>query len=401
MTAWRYVAVDTRGNRHRGEMEAEHARAVRARLREQGLLAEEITTRDAPTTSVLTSGRRVPPLALALFSRQFSTLLLAGLTIERALAALVEEQGPDRLRGVLLSVHQDVLAGHGLGQTLQRHARAFPRYYAAIVQAGEEAGALPQVMAKLADYLERGQAMRQKVGMAMIYPLVVMVVASLVVGVLLTYVVPQVVSVFEQSRQALPWLTRSLIVVSDFFRETWWLGLILLLGGAVLARYLLAIPAMRLTWHRFLLRLPVVGGLRSGLASARFANTLSVLVGSGVPIVNALGHAGAALDDEVFREATAQAAVRVSEGQSISRALKQTGVFPGMLLHLVASGEASGELSRVLEQAARQQELSVETRLSALTALLEPLLILVMGGVVLIIVLATLEPIIEMNRLVH
>jgi general secretion pathway protein F len=400
MTAWRYVAVDAHGTRCRGELEADHPRAVRARLREQGLLPEEVAPRDAPSSGVA-GGRRVPALALALFSRQFATLLTAGLSIERALAALVEQQEPDKVRAVLGSVHQDVLAGHGLGQTLSRHARAFPRYYAAIIQAGEEAGALPQVMERLAAYLERGQALRQKVGVALIYPAIVILVACLVVGVLLTYVVPQVVAVFEQSRQSLPWLTRALIVVSDFTRETWWIGLLLLLAGGFIARHLLAIEAIRLNWHRFLLRLPVIGSLRSGLASARFANTLAVLVGSGVPIVNALGHAGAALDDEIFRKATAEAAARVREGQSISRALKQTGVFPGMLLHLVASGEASGELARVLEQAARQQELTVETRLSALTALLEPLLILVMGAVVLVIVLATLEPIIDMNRLVH
>jgi general secretion pathway protein F len=190
-------------------------------------------------------------------------------------------------------------------------------------------------------------------------------------------------------------------VVSDLARETWWIGLILLVAGGFVARHLLAIELIRLRWHHFLLRLPIIGSLRSGLASARFANTLSVLVGSGVPIVNALGYAGAALDDEVFRRATAEAAARVREGQSISLSLKQSGVFPGMLLHLVASGEASGELARVLEQAARQQELSAEARLSALTAVLEPLLILVMGAVVLVIVLATLEPIIDMNRLVH
>ncbi|MGA7179384.1 MAG: type II secretion system inner membrane protein GspF [Thiobacillaceae bacterium] len=400
MTAWRYVAVDARGARHRGELEADHPRAVRAQLREQGLLPEEVTPRDAPAQSG-TGGRRIPALALALFSRQFATLLVAGLSIERALAALVDQQDEDRVRSVLSSVHQDVLAGHGLGQTLARHTRAFPRYYGAIVQAGEEAGALPQVMERLASYLERGQALRQKVGVALIYPIIVTVVACLVVGVLLTYVVPQVVAVFEQSRQSLPLLTRAMIVISDFARATWWIILILLAVGAVAARYLLTIPEVRERWHRFLLRLPIIGRLRTGLASARFANTLAVLVGSGVPIVNALGHAGAALDDEVFRRATAEAATRVREGQSISRALKQSGAFPGMLLHLVASGEASGELARVLEQAAAQQELSVETRLSALTALLEPLLILVMGGVVLMIVLAIMQPIIDMNSLVH
>jgi general secretion pathway protein F len=400
MSAWRYVALDAQGNRQRGELEADNPRAVRARLREQGLLAEEVVPRDAASSGG-TTDRRIPALALALLSRQFSTLLLAGLNIERALAALVEQEDSERMRGVLASVHQDVLAGHGLGHTLARHTRAFPRYYAAIIQAGEEAGALPQVMEKLAVYLERGQALRQKVGVALIYPIIVTLVAFLVIGVLLTYVVPQVVTVFEQSRQTLPWLTRALIAVSGTVRETWWIGLLLLIAGGFTARHLLAITAMRLRWHQFLLRLPIIGTLRNSLATARFANTLSVLVGSGVPIVNALGFAGAALDDEVFRSATSQAAARVREGQSISGSLKQGGVFPGMLLHLVASGEASGELARVLEQAARQQELAAEARLAALTAVLEPLLILVMGAVVLVIVLATLEPIIDMNRLVH
>ncbi len=399
MTAWRYVAVDAKGTRHRGELEADHPRAVRARLREQGLLTEEVAPRDAP--SVGGGDRRVPALALALFSRQFATLTAAGLSIERALSALLEQQEADKLRSVLGSVHQDVLAGHGLGQSLARHPRAFPRYYAAIVQAAEEAGALDQVMERLAGYLERGQALRHKVGVALIYPAIVTLVAFLVVGVLLTYVVPQVVAVFEQSRQALPWLTRALITVSDLARSTWWIVLLLVVAAGFVARHLLRIESIRLRWHRFLLPLPVIGRLRSGLASARFANTLAVLVGSGVPIVKALSYAGAALDDEVFRKATTEAAARVREGQSISRALKQTGVFPGMLLHLVASGEASGELAKVLEQAARQQELTVETRLSALTALLEPLLILVMGVVVMVIVLATLEPIIDMNRLIH
>lgn len=400
MKAWRYVAVDAGGTRHHGELEAEHPRAVRARLREQGLFTETVTPRDAPSADGQ-GDRKVPALALALFSRQFSTLIAAGLSIERALAALLEQQEVERLRAVLDSVHQDVLAGHGLGQSLSRHPRAFPRYFAAIVQAAEEAGALDQVMEKLATYLERGQALRHKLGVALIYPAIVTLVAFLVVGVLLTYVVPQVVAVFEQSRQALPWLTRALILVSDLARATWWIGLLLVLAGAYAVRQLLRIEAVRLRWHRFLLTLPVIGRLRVGLSSARFANTLAVLVGSGVPVVKALSYAAAALDDEVFRAATVDAAARVREGQSISRALKQGGVFPGMLLHLVASGEASGELSRVLEQAARQQELSVETRLSALTALLEPLLILVMGVVVLVIVLATLEPIIDMNRLIH
>jgi len=401
LTAYRYIALDAQGARHQGVLEAEHPRAVRARLREQGLLAEEVAAKDAPAGEGRWLLGRVSALELALFSRQFATLLAAGLSIEKAVAALAEQPEQANLRLALNEVREDVRGGHNLAAALERQPRAFPRYYAAIVRAGEEAGALSAVMERLAAYLERGQALRHKVGMAMIYPAIVTLVACLVVGVLLAYVVPQVVAVFEHSRQSLPWLTRAMIALSDLLRATWWLILPALAGAGFVAARLLAIPALRLRWHRFLLELPIVGRLRSGLATSRFANTLAVLVGSGVPVVNALQHAGAALDDLVFRRAVAQAAGRVSEGLGISRALREAAVFPALLVHLVASGEASGELARVLEQAARQQELTVEARLGALTALLEPLLILAMGGVVLLIVLATLEPIIEMNRLLH
>ena len=401
MTAFRYVAVDAAGVRRRGVLDADHVRAARARLREQGLLPEELVPRDAPGADTNLFGRGIPALELVLFSRQFSTLLSAGLTIERALAAMTEQSDQARLRAVLARVREDVMAGHHLAGALELQPRAFPRFYAAIVRAGEEAGALPAVMERLADYLERGQGLRHKVGMALIYPLIVTCVATLVVGVLLTYVVPQVVTVFEHSHQALPWLTRAMIGLSDLVRATWWALLLLATGAAFGAWRLLRVQAIRLRFHRFLLGLPVIGRLRVGLATSRFANTLAVLVGSGVPVVSALHHAGAALDDEVFRLGVTEAAGRVREGMGISRALRESGAFPPMLLHLVASGEASGELSRVLEQAARQQELTVEARLSTLTALLEPLLILIMGGVVMTIVLATLEPIIEMNRLLH
>ncbi|MDP2834095.1 MAG: type II secretion system inner membrane protein GspF [Pseudomonadota bacterium] len=401
MTTYRYSAFDAAGKHRSGELEADSPRAARAHLREQGLLPRTLGARDAPASTRRFATARVSSGELALFSRQFATLLHAGLTIERALAALLEQPEQNALRAALTAVREDVLGGHALGAAFARQARHFPRFYAAIVQAGEESGALPGVMERLADYLERGQALRQKISTALVYPAIVAVVACLVVGVLLTYVVPQMVSVFEHSRQALPWLTRAMLAISDFLRATWWAWLLLPAGGAVLARRLLAIEALRLRWHGFLLGLPLLGSLRSSAASARFANTLAVLVGSGVPIVKAFAHAGAALDDRVFRRAVENAAGSLREGMGISRALRQEAVFPGLLLHLVASGEASGELARVLEQAAKQQEASVETRLTTLTALLEPLLILAMGGMVMLIVLATLQPIIEMNHLLH
>jgi general secretion pathway protein F len=405
MTAFRYSARDAGGNRREGEVDAESPRAARARLREQGLLTETLAPRDAPRAGpgagIGFARPRVGSAELALFSRQFATLLEAGLTIERALAALLEQPEQQALRLALSAVREDVLGGHALGAAFLRQERHFPRFYGAIVQAGEEAGALPRVMERLAEYLERGQSLRQKIGTALVYPAIVAVVACLVVGVLLTYVVPQMVSVFEHSRQELPLLTRIMLGLSDFLRATWWAWLLLLAGGAVLAKYLLAIEALRLRWHGFLLRLPLLGPLRSGVASARFANTLAVLVGSGVPIVKAFAHAGAALDDLVFRRAVERAAESLREGMAISRALRQEAVFPPLLLHLVASGEASGELPRVLEQAAKQQEATLESRLATVTALLEPLLILAMGGMVMLIVLATLQPIIDMNRLLH
>jgi general secretion pathway protein F len=397
VSSFRYTAVDAQGARQQGTLEAEHARAARAQLRERGWLpevVEELQSRERRGLS-----RRVTSADLALFSRQFATLLAAGLSIERALAALGEQAEVGALSEALKETHRDVMAGQPLAVALERQGKAFPRFYPAIVRAAEESGALPQVMERLAGYLERGQALRHKVMLALIYPLVVSVVALLVIGLLLTYVVPQVVTVFEHAHGQLPLLTRIMIALSDGLRATWWLLLATLVAAIAAARAALKQPAVRLAWHGWLLKLPLIGRLRVGIATARFANTLSVLVGSGVPVVTALSQSAAALDDAQFAAAAAQAAERVRQGMAISRALREAGHFPPMLLHLTASGEAGGELARVLEQAARQQELMVETRLSALTSLLEPLLILVMGGVVLLIVLATLQPIIEMNQL--
>jgi len=401
MSRFRYVAFDAAGRRRRGEIEAEHFRAARTRLREMGLLPETVHTRDASERAVGLLSRRTSILELAVFSRQFATLLKAGLPIEKSLAALADQPEQASLRSVLDKVREDVLAGHNLASALERQPRAFPAYYAAIVRAGEEAGALPTVMQRLADHLERGQVLRHKVGAALIYPTIVSVVAFLVIAVLLTYVVPQVVAVFEHSRQSLPWLTRILISVSDAARASVWIVLLGIVVASFLAARLLALEPVRARWHRFLLDLPMIGGLRKGLSTARFANTMAVLTASGVPVVLALQHAAAALDDLVFRQAVHWSSLRVREGMGISRALREAGAFPPLLVHLVASGEASGELPRVLEQAARQQEMAVEARFAALTALLEPLLILIMGTVVLVIVLATLEPIIEMNRLLR
>lgn len=401
MSGWSYVAVDADGRRQSGKIEADDPPAVRARLREMGLLPEVVEARGLHATNLAYRGGRISAGQLAMFSRQFATMLSAGLMIEKALAVLAEQPEQEQMRAVLNHVREDVVAGHNLAAAMERQPRAFPRYFCAIARAGEETGALPVVMVRLAEYLERAQAIRHKVGIALIYPAIVTVVAFLVVGILLTYVVPQIVTVFEHSRQSLPWLTQAVIMLSDLLRSTWWALLIVVVIAALAARHLLQLEPVRYRWHLFLLTLPVIGRLRSGMATARFANILAVLVGSGVPVVKALGYAGASLDDLVFRQGVEVAIASVREGVGVSRALREAGPFPSILLHLVASGEASGELPTVLEHAARQQEQIVEARLATLTALLEPLMILSMGVVVLVIVMATLEPIIEMNRLVR
>lgn len=400
MTTFRYVALEVSGAQRRGRLDADSARAARGLLREQHLTPIEVHAETPAAARTFTWRRHLPGAELALFTRQFSTLVAAGLTIEGALSGLLEETPDGVLRQNLVAIREHVLGGHSLGQAIES-SRSFPTYYAAIIRAAEETGALPQVMLRLADYLERGHTLRHKVGLALVYPAIVTVIASLVIGILLTYVVPQIVSVFEHTQQNLPVLTQIMIFLSAFMRKTWWLWLAGGIFAGIAGQRMLRVPSVRLAWHRFLLDLPIIGRLRSGVATARFTNTLAVLIGSGVPVVKAMQHTAAAQEDRVFQTALEQAASRIREGMSLSRALKETTVIPPLVVHLIASGEASGELVRVLEQAARQQEIATEARLSTLTALLEPLLILLMGGVVLLIVLATLEPIIEMNRLMR
>lgn len=401
MTLWAWQAVNAAGQARSGRIEAESAAEARGKLRTEGLLASAIkpdTRRSGSGVSWRLSRNGVSSADLTVFARQFATLLRAGLTVEQTLAALQEQSDDDALRQAIAALRMDVLGGHGLGQSFLR-SQAFPRHYGAIIEAAEAAGALPVVMERLADEQEASHALRSKIIMTLTYPLIVSIVAFAVVGFLLAFVVPQVVSVFARNEQALPMLTQIMIALSGFVTATWWIDLLLLAGLSTAAAVALRQPAIQLRWHAWLLKLPVIGTLRSAFATARFARTLAILVGSGVAVPRALEQAGATLSDRVFQQAVGQVAVRVREGVAIHRALAETRVFPGILLHLVASGEASGELARTLEQTGIQQARLMEARLAVLTALLEPVLILLMGGAVLLIVLATLEPLIEMNRI--
>ncbi len=401
MAAFKYTALDTAGKEHGGLLEADSARAARAQLRERGLLPLEIDSVAAPRQGSSVLARGLPRAELVMFTQQLATLLDAGLPLERALAAIAEQSEHPRTRAVLAQIRSDILEGKSLAQALAGAPAVFNSLYRSLVQGGEQSGHLGQVMAKLAHYLDQRQHTQQKVALAMAYPAVVTVVALLVVSGLMAYVVPQVVSVFAQSKQTLPLLTRMLVASSHFLRD-WGVVLLLLIVAATAALWrMLQVPALRRAWHGQLLRLPVIGRLLQALNTARMASTLSILVGSGVPLLTALDTARGIVSLIPMQDAIADTASKVREGMALSRALGSTRQFPPVLIHLIGSGEASGRLADMLDRAALQQQQEVERKLATFTTLMEPLLILVMGGLVLLIVMAIMMPIIDMNQMVR
>ncbi|WP_028993634.1 type II secretion system inner membrane protein GspF [Azonexus hydrophilus] len=402
MSSFRYRAITPDGREVAGVIDADSARQARGNLRQQGLAAYEVVAAGSETsTGVRLPSPRLGNTALMLLTRQWATLLAAGIPVEQALAALIEQSEEVATRTLLTSIRDELRAGHPLHRALAKHPRSFGSLYCALVAAGEQSGQLDRVMLRLADNLESSGALRQKVLQATIYPALVVLVASAVVAALMLYVVPQVVAVFQSGKQTLPLLTRLLIATSDLLRLTW-PGLLV---GAVIAAW-----SARGAWRRDsfrqalqgrLIRLPVVGKLAVAFDSARLAQTLAILVGSGVPLLTALQAAGAVIWLLPLRQALATATTEVREGASLQRALGRSRQFPPLLVHMIGSGESSGQLGDMLDKAARQQNDEVAARLGTATSLLEPLLILGMGGIVLIIVLAILQPIIEVNQLLH
>ena len=401
MAAYKYSALDAAGKEQRGLLEADSARAARAQLRERGLLPLEVDSVAAPKVGHSILARGLPRAELVMFTRQLATLLDAGLPLERALAAITEQAEHPRTRAVLAQVRSDIMAGKSLAQSLAAAPAVFNGLYRSLVQGGEQSGHLAQVMNKLADYLDQRQHTQQKVALAMAYPAVVTVVALLVVGGLMAYVVPQVVSVFAQSKQTLPLLTRMLVATSDFLRDWGWLLLLAIVAISAGCWRLLQIPALRRRWHGRLLKLPVLGRLLQALNTARMGSTLSILVGSGVPLLTALETARGIVSLIPMQDALTDSMNKVREGMALSRALASSKQFPPVLIHLIGSGESSGRLADMLDRAAQQQEQEVERKLAIFTTLMEPLLILFMGGMVLMIVMAIMMPIIDMNQMVR
>ncbi|AVZ79318.1 type II secretion system protein GspF [Zoogloeaceae bacteirum Par-f-2] len=400
MTAFRYRALDAEGRETAGVIEADSSRGARSQLRERKLFPLEVVSVSA-AGSALSVRHRLKEMELVLLSRQWATLLAAGLTIEQALVALIEQAEQDATRQLLSGVRSEILAGHSLRAALDRFPAAFPAIYRASVAAGEKSGQLARVMDQLATYLERRLALRQKTQHALLYPAIVAGVALLVVIGLMTYVVPQVVTVFQQGRQELPLLTRAMIHVSALLRDWGWLMLVALAASGLGFALLLRERSIRRAWHAMLLRMPLLGRHLRVLDATRFASTLSILAGSGVPLLAAL-EAGREVTERLpVQDAIREATERVREGQSLSKALASVRVFPPLLIHMIASGEATGRLDELLERAARLQQQELENRVAVLTSLLEPVLLLGMGGIVLLIVLAVMQPIVEINTMLR
>ncbi|MCW8919203.1 MAG: type II secretion system inner membrane protein GspF [Gammaproteobacteria bacterium] len=404
MGAFEYRALDPRGREKAGVLEGENARQIRQQLREQGLSplsVEEVAQRETRERQGFSLRRGISATDLALITRQLATLVRAALPLEECLQTVARQSEQPRLKSMMLAVRSRVMEGHTLADGLGDFPHVFPELYRTTVAAGEQSDHLEVVLERLADYTEKRQQMRQKIMLALFYPVILTVVALLVTGGLLTYVVPQVVQVFDNIGQELPWLTVTLIALSDFLRS-YGLWLILLLGlllGVFIS--LLHRETVRFRWHRLLLHLPLIGRLGRGLNTARFARTFSILTASGVPVLEAMRLSSEVIGNLPMRGAVGEASHRVREGSGIARALEKSRYFPPMTLQLIASGEASGKLESMLERAADNQERELETVIAMVMGMFEPILILVMGGVVLVIVLAILLPIFDLNQLVH
>lgn len=406
MTAYRYRALNPGGKLVRGVLEADSERHVRVQLRTQKLRPIEVQSAARAEAANSSLRQRFLPTRikgadLALLTRQLATLVQSNLPLADCLQAAAEQSRRPRIKAMLLQIRSRVSEGHTLAYAMAEFPLAFNEMYRAMVTAGEHAGFLGPVLEQLADYAERRQHSGQQLRMAMIYPFILLAVAVAVIIALMVFVVPELIGIFSQSNRELPTLTVVLIAASDFFSTySLWLLVGLVLAGVAMRR-LLRNPRRKMTWHALLLRLPGISGLLIALDTARFASTLSILMASGVPLLEALRIAGQVLVNLVLRAESEDVALRVQEGSSLSRALASAGHFPPMMVHMVASGESSGSLEDMLERSANNQERELEMTLGTVMGLFEPLMVVFMGGMVLLIVLAILLPIFDLNTMVR
>ena len=421
MAAYHYTALDASGRQKKGVDEGDTPRHVRQQLRNKGWTPLEVhevlgknhsLKRSADANLAAAGAMKKKPVKklfnpsisikeLALITRQLATLTRAALPLDEALGTIVNQSGKDRVKKVMTSIRAQVVEGQSLAQAMSNFPKVFKQDYVATVRAGEQSGDLAGVLDRLADYTENGQKIRQTVSNAMLYPIILSVVAVMVVVMMLTYVVPQVIDVFDNIDQELPLLTRVLIAASDFLQIYGFALLIVLILIIALVRWVLDKPGPKKRWHTFLLKVPVIGQWLKISNCAVFCRTQATLLASGVPMLEAMRISSEVLSNIPMQASIEQASGRIREGASLSYALTKTAYFPPMTLHLIASGEASGALGEMLFKAAENQERDLESWISTFLAILEPVLILLMGGMVMTIVLAIMMPIFELNQIVN
>jgi general secretion pathway protein F len=405
MAAFEYKALDGKGKTKKGVIEGDNARQVRARLKEQGLIPVEVneTRQKAKKSSGQSAAfqfkRGLSTPDLALITRQLATLVQSGMPLEECLKAVSEQSEKPRIRTMLLAVRSKVTEGYTLADSLADYPHVFDDLFRSMVSAGEKSGHLDSVLERLADYAENRQKMRSKLQQALIYPVVLVVFAVGIVAFLLAAVVPKIVGQFVQMGQELPKSTQFLLSSSEFI-QNWGLHLLVaILLLTYLIKYLLSKPNIRLSWDRKIIAMPLVGKIARGLNTSRFARTLSICTSSAIPILEGMRVAVDVMSNHYVKQQVLLATDNVREGSSLRRALEQTKLFPPMMLHMIASGEQSGELEGMLTRAADNQDANFESTVNIALGIFTPALIALMAGLVLFIVMATLMPILEMNNL--
>ncbi len=410
MAAFEYLALTRAGKKEKGVLTGDSAKVVRSELRASGLTPLEVKPvhdasgagRSSSASTGQTRGGRqkMSSMELAVMTRQFATLLESGMPIEQSLNGLVEQADQHRIKSILTGVRAAVVEGGTLADGMRQFPRAFSELYTASVAAGEQTGHLERVLERLADYTEARQGLQQRISTALVYPVILTVVSILIVIALMAYVVPKVVQVFDDTGQTLPYLTQIMIKISDFIVNHGHVVAILLILSGIFFSIAMRKPGPQFAFHRFILRFPLTKRLSTSLNTSRMARTMSILIGSGVPLISAIKSSAEVVTNRVIREGLIATAEEVQQGASLSRSLARSKLFPPLLTQMVASGEASGRLDTMLEKAATSLEREAEARISVVVSLFEPLMILFMGAVVLIIVMAILLPIFDLNQLV-
>lgn len=403
MPAFKYKAIDRNGIEISGSIEGDTERHVRSILREKKLiplLIKIINKEKSGKLRFSVSRNTLSGVELAYFTRQFATLIKSGIPIDEALFAINEQNKKQHISDIILTIRSKILEGFTLSSSLADFPQSFPLIYSSTVSAGEQSGHLSLILEKLADFIESKQKLNQQIKNALIYPSALIVTALMVIAFMLAYVVPKVVYIFENFDQQLPLLTRIMIATSDFLINNWLFIIAASLSLFLIVRQGLKNEKNKIVAHNSILKLPIFGRLVRNMNSARFMQTLSILTSSGVPILDALKISSNVITNLPMKKAIEETTIRVSEGESISMSLSQTGLFPSLMIHMIGSGENSGRLDEMLDRATSNQEQEVENTINILLGIMQPLTVIIMAMIVLLIVLAILLPIFEINNLI-